>query len=266
MSTGHARALRLALAVLGFLAVAVLLQFSFGGAAGAQEDAERVERGSDIWGTQCALCHGELGRGLEGRGPDLRESGTASIDFYIRTGRMPLEDADQRVVRREPRLTDEERAAVLAFYAEAIQTGGPDIPTIEPGTADLSHGRELFVQNCAACHGATGAGIAVGQRDVAPALDESTPIEIAEAIRVGPGRMPVFGQDIYTEDDVEAVTAWVLDLRDRAAPGGLQIGRSGPVSEGAIAWILGMGLLLIIIYVLGERATDEEPDIEGEDR
>lgn len=265
MGAGAHRLPRLVLALLGSFLAAVLLQAAFGGDAADAQDSE-VDRGENIWATQCALCHGELGRGLPGKGPDIRGVGTASIDFVIRTGRMPLEDASNRVQRSDPSMNEEEREAVVAYYDRAIRTGGPDIPRIEPGQAELSRGRELFVQNCAACHGPTGAGIAVGQRDIAPALHAASPIEIAEAVRVGPGRMPVFGPDIYSEADVEDVTAWVLDLRHRAAPGGAQIGRSGPVSEGAIAWIVGMGLLLIVIYLLGERAQDEPPTTEGEDR
>ncbi|HEX9889256.1 MAG TPA: c-type cytochrome [Nitriliruptorales bacterium] len=254
MRAGRVRLHRIAVVGLGTLLAAVTLQAALGGRAGAQET--EVDRGAGIWATQCALCHGELGRGMQDKGPDIRAAGTAAIDFVIRTGRMPLEDASNRVQRSEPHLTAAQRDAVLAFYDRAIRTGGPDIPRIEPRTADLARGRELFVQNCAACHGPTAAGIAVGQRDLAPSLDEASPIEIAEAVRIGPGRMPVFGTDIYTEDDVEAVTAWVLDLRERAAPGGAQVGRSGPVSEGAIAWIVGMGLLLLMIYLLGEHAQD----------
>ena len=257
---------RIPLAVLGLLLVAAALQLLFGSSADAQEQTELTDRGENIWATQCALCHGELGRGVEDKGPDIRDAGTAAIDFVIRTGRMPLEDASNRVERSEPHLSDDERRAVVAFYDRAIRTGGPDIPDIEPSTADLSRGRELFVQNCAACHGPTAAGIAVGQRDIAPALDAASPIEIAEAVRIGPGRMPVIVNDIYTEDDVEAVTAWVLDLRQRESPGGAHLGRSGPVSEGALAWILGIGALLIVIYLLGERAQDEPPTVEGEDR
>jgi ubiquinol-cytochrome c reductase cytochrome c subunit len=57
-----------------------------------------------------------------------------------------------------------------------------------------------------------------------------------------------------SREDLEAVVRWVVDLRDRESPGGVSLGRSGPVSEGFIAWVVGLGLLGVVMYLLGERA------------
>ena len=101
--------------------------------------------------------------------------------------------------------------------------------------------------NCAACHGPTAAGIAVGQNDVSSNLEGVPPLEVAEAIRSGPGVMPVFSDDVLPEEDLKAVTNWVISLREREAPGGLSVGRSGPVSEGFVAWLV-VGIIIYFAY------------------
>jgi ubiquinol-cytochrome c reductase cytochrome c subunit len=269
-STRGLRALLIAGSLVG-LAIGLNLLWGSSGAdaqeegIGAQlaQDEELVDRGSELFGTHCALCHGEQGRGLPIQGPrggpSLEGVGPASVDFMIRTGRMPMNNAQDRLERHPQRFSDEDRRALVA-YVESLDPGaGPEIPDIEGWEeADLSHGLELFTQNCAACHGPTAQGIAVGQRDVSSTLDVTEPIEIAQAIRSGPGVMPRFLEDTMSEEDVLAVTAWVMDLREREAPGGWSFGRSGTVAEGFLAVVVGLGLLTIIMYLLGERSRDED--------
>ncbi len=220
-------------------------------------DQQLLDRGRDVYGRACATCHGENGLGQD-EAPAITDAGPATVDFYVRTGRMPLLRMDEPVRHREQRLTELERQALVAYVPTlGDDDGGAPIPDVSGWEdADLARGLELFTSNCAACHGPTAAGIAVGQKDVSSNLEVATPLEIAEAIRVGPGVMPVFGEDVVDQHDLDAIVAWVMDLRQREAPGGAQIGRSGPVSEGFIAWIVGMGLLTAVMYLLGERAKD----------
>lgn len=234
------------------------------------EDPDLIERGQALFGRNCALCHGEAGRGVPPErsprawGPPLTDVGAASADFMLRTGRMPLENSNERLRHQEQKVTDQERHALVAYIASLGDGSGPEIPDVGGYEhADLSTGMSLYTSNCAACHGPTGAGIAVGQRDVSSTLDAASPLEIAEAIRTGPGVMPVFGSDVMSEQELESVVHWVMDLRERPAPGGAQVGRSGPVWEGLVAWVLGMGLLTVVMYVLGQKATgddDAEPN------
>ncbi|MFA9445964.1 c-type cytochrome [Egicoccus sp. AB-alg6-2] len=270
------RGARFVLGLVAVVAVAIGLNLLFGPDARAQEpglgaqwaqDPELVDRGAQLFGAHCALCHGEQGRGLQQPGPQagppLLGVGAASVDFMVRTGRMPMTDAQHRLQRGDQRFSDPDRRALVAFVESLAPGEGPDIPDIEGWEeADLSHGLELFTRNCAACHGPTAQGIAVGQRDVSSTLDVASPIEIAEAIRSGPGVMPRFLDDTMDEEDLQAVTAWVMDLRDRERPGGWSFGRSGPVAEGAIAIVLGLGLLAIVMYLLGEKAHDEYDEVE----
>lgn len=233
--------------------------------AGAQEGEPPpgvlIEAGAEVFGTSCATCHGAGGRGTDD-GPSLIGVGAASVDFQLRTGRMPLERPDAPTVHQPQQVSDEVRMALVAYVTSLDPPGsqGPPIPDVDGWReADLARGLELFVANCAACHGPTGAGIAVGQNDVSSNLDIASPIEIAEAVRAGPGVMPRFSDEIVTDADLEAVVRWVRSLDERDSPGGVSLGRSGPVTEGLIAWVLGLGLLTIAMYLLGDQASDEGP-------
>ena len=57
----------------------------------------------------------------------------------------------------------------------------------------------------------------------------------------------------------DAVVTYVEYLRSAPTPGGLAVGGIGPVPEGFVAWMVGMGLLGVIVVLVG-RSWD------GEDR
>lgn len=264
------RAIRALLVAGGLLGLAVGLTAVFGPDATAREqgmgarlaqDPELVQRGAELFGSHCALCHGERGRGLpvEGPrgGPSLEGVGAASVDFMLRTGRMPMQNAQDRMQRGPQQVSDEDRRALIAYIEQLAPGEGPDIPDTETWQeADLARGLEVFTSNCAACHGPTGQGVAVGQRDISSSLHVTEPVEIATAVRSGPGVMPRFTSETLSEDELLAVTAWVMDLRDRETPGGWSFGRSGTVAEGFLAIAIGLGLLAIAMYALGESSRD----------
>lgn len=269
------RLARVASYVLAGITAAAVLNLAFGAGAAAQQEAppegdeELIARGAEVFGARCATCHGEEGRGVSREtnpsnyGPPLQGLGPAAFDFVIRTGRMPLQDPREEVRHREQRLTDVERRAVVA-WSRTLPGGGPEIPDIDGWeNADLARGLEQFTTNCAACHGPTGEGIAVGSSDFSSPLDQATPIEIAEAIRTGPGVMPLFGEEVMPPQELESAVRWVIYLRDRPTPGGISVGRTGPVSEGMLAWIVAFGALTIVMYLLGEKSDEEEADRAG---
>lgn len=257
---GAGRTVMVALAV---VAAGVALNVGFG-SAGAQQEGDRalVERGRQLYGAECALCHGEGGRGVPDRGPSLIGAGAASVDFMLRTGRMPLDSPDARMRRGAPAFPPEQIDALVAYTA-TFPGGGPPIPEVDPARGELGRGRQVFIAQCAACHGPTGAGIAVGQRDVSSSLGVAEPVEIAEAVRTGPGVMPVFSKETLTEHDLDSVIAWIQNLEQRESRGGISVGRSGPVTEGFVAWLVGMGLLAVVIYLLGEKETRAGPGGPG---
>jgi ubiquinol-cytochrome c reductase cytochrome c subunit len=219
--------------------------------------------GQEWFQRDCAWCHGNAGQGTP-RGPDLigDRNGGAMTDFMLRTGRMPLQDATDIVKEGAPAYPPAVIEKIVA-YVVSLGGKGPDIPVVDTAAGALPEGEELFQANCAACHSATGIGgtLTAGQGDTptlnrsgnqVPGLQRSTPTEIAEAMRAGPGTMPVFGKDTFSDQEVNSIIRYVLFIRSGQNRGGADLGRVGPVSEGAVAWIVGLGALLVFARWIGK--------------
>ncbi|HWC13153.1 MAG TPA: c-type cytochrome [Actinomycetota bacterium] len=206
--------------------------------------------GRDLFVARCASCHGAEGKGTA-EGPPLLGVGAAMVDFQLRTGRMPLTDPGVQPQRKPRVFTDDEIEAVVA-YVTSLEPGGPPIPTVDPPAGDLALGQSLFVANCAPCHGATATGGAVGRGALAPSLSLAAPIEIAEAMVVGPGEMPVFDFSAHERD---SIVRFIDYLEDRPDRGGADIGGVGPVPEGFVAWGIGMGACFAIALLVGTRGA-----------
>lgn len=231
--------------------------------ASAQQQPEPGEltpeqqAGRTLYFNSCASCHGADFNGVPGRGPDLRDvGGAAAVQFMVGTGRMPIASPDD-VPRRSPPRFNQVQIDALAAYVGS-QVGDTDVPTARTDEALLTRGRQLYQDNCAACHGVNGAGSAIGGGFDAPSLHPVDPDDIAQAMAIGPGRMPVFGGPEWPQEDVDAVATYVLSFQDGMGYGGLPIGGRGPVSEGFVAWIIGLGLLVLATRLLGTR-TPKRP-------
>jgi ubiquinol-cytochrome c reductase cytochrome c subunit len=251
MSRRQARLLTWTLRVGLITAIVGQVAWSFRPSIGAaQTDQQRL--GQTLYETACITCHGVDGGGTE-LGPTLEGVGTASVDFYISTGRMPLANPGDQPHRRPPVYDDVERAAIVA-YLEPIVAGGPEIPDVDIAGADLARGAQLYLDNCAACHGTGASGASIGGGQIAPQLTAPNEREIVEAIRIGPGLMPVWSEAAMAEIDAEATAAYLLWLRDDARQGGIQLGRVGAVAEGLIAIVVGLGLILLVIRLTRSTA------------
>jgi ubiquinol-cytochrome c reductase cytochrome c subunit len=107
-----------------------------------------------------------------------------------------------------------------------------------------------------------GAGAALGGENIAPSLQDVSPLDVAEAIRIGPGQMPVGGGlTDYTPNDAEStqnvndIAAYVESLKTRPYNrGGAPIGGKGPVPEGFVAWVIGLGVLVLAARLIGGRS------------
>ena len=228
--------------------VALLLALALiapGVALAAQPDGRALFQGS------CSSCHGLAGRGVRSRGPSLERAGAQAADFYLRTGRMPLANPDDPPVRSHPAFTDAQISALTAYVA-SLGTG-PPIPRVDPTSGDLAAGRRAFTDHCAGCHQVVArGGIVTGA--IAPPLQQATPREVAEAVRIGPYLMPRFTRrqiDDGTLNDIVRYVQWTKHPDDR---GGWSIGNIGPIPEGMVAWFVGLLALLLVIRLIGERS------------
>jgi ubiquinol-cytochrome c reductase cytochrome c subunit len=169
--------------------------------------------------------------------------GAAAVDFQVSTGRMPLARPGAQAVRKPPAFGPRQREAVVAYVASLGP--GPPIPAIDPRGGELARGGELFRENCAACHGFAGRGGALSNGTEAPSLIEATSLEVAEAIRIGPGRMPVFGPETLAAEQVNSIVRYVGYLQRPDDRGGLGLGYLGPVPEGLVGFF-GLGVIALM--------------------
>lgn len=220
-------------------------------------DDETIEAGRELYLVGCATCHGAEGEGVattEGdlRGPSLLASGEAAAFYYLSTGRMPLANAQEQPVRKEPAYTPGEIDALVAYVGSLGD--GPGLPEVDLTGADIAEGGALYRSNCAPCHSAAGIGGALSYGRAAPSVHASTPLESAAAIRVGPGQMPEFSRESLSPGEVDDIVRYVEYLDSPADPGGASLGRAGPIPEGFVSWLFGIGTLLAATLWIGTRA------------
>ncbi|MCK4176905.1 cytochrome bc1 complex diheme cytochrome c subunit [Aciditerrimonas ferrireducens] len=205
----------------------------------------QVKEGEVLFEANCSTCHGTRAEG-SAVAPDLQGLGPATVDFWVSTGRMPLADSSAQAT---------DIAAFVASLAPTAPSYPDGIPYVNTKDANLQLGMRLFVLNCAACHTITGAGDALADGAYAPSLHRATSTQVAEAIRTGPGNMPVFGPGTLSNRQVADIVAYVTGVIQHPDDrGGLGLGGIGPVAEGFVALLFGVGGLMVVAFWLGERA------------
>jgi ubiquinol-cytochrome c reductase cytochrome c subunit len=213
--------------------------------------------GQPLFVANCSSCHGLSAEGTN-RGPNLVGVGAATVDFWVSTGRMPLAYPGAQAVRKPVLFTRTQQLGIVSFVT-SLGAGGPGIPAVNTGSASQSNGNDVFGLNCAGCHVITGVGDALANSAFAPSLYQASPTQIAEAIRTGPGNMPRFGPGTLSDQDVNDVVRYVTYLQHPANPGGAGLGHVGPVTEGFIAIVVGLGVLILAAYWIGIRAGPSAP-------
>src|ERR1700754_1913527 len=113
------------------------------------------------------------------------------------------------------------RAATPAEIAGWNIDVGGDGSNLPPGSGTVSHGSEVFAQQCAACHGAKGEG-GVGDRLVGGQGTLGTPKPVRTVGSYWPyaptlfdyirRAMPQNAPESLSDDDVYAVSAYILNL------------------------------------------------------
>jgi ubiquinol-cytochrome c reductase cytochrome c subunit len=206
----------------------------------------QVAQGRALFLEMCSACHGQFAQGTPGVAPSLIGVGAAAVDFQLTTGRMPAKENEAEQGRKPPQLTPSQIKAVVAYISSL--GGGPPIPSqadVSTKGANVGLGQQLFVGSCAACHNFQGAGGALTYGKYAPALNQSTPTQIWEAMLTGPEAMPVFNNTTFTPQQKRDIIAYITQTRSEPNPGGFSLGRIGPVTEGLVAFL---GLLLFMVF------------------
>ncbi|WP_239330769.1 c-type cytochrome [Frankia sp. CiP3] len=242
--------LLLALAATGVLWTA----FAPRGTAQSTPDAnEAVRQGRALYLQGCSSCHGLNAQG-SGQAPSLIGVGAAAVDFQVSTGRMPLAAPGAQAKRKDP-VYSQTQIDQLAAYVDSLG-GGPKQAVVTRNAlddADLAQGGELYRANCAQCHQAVGAGAPLTYGKYAPDLSKATPSQIIEAMRTGPESMPVFGPGQIDDANAVAIAKYVRFVTEAPSAGGSTLGKYGPVPEGLLAWLAGIGGLLAVCMWIGAR-------------
>lgn len=219
---------------------------SGGTASAASPNPTQIALGRSLFLSNCSSCHGQFAQGVPTIGPSLIGVGAAAVDFQVSTGRMPAKEPGAENPRKPLTFTPAQTHAIAA-YIQALG-GGPGIPSaaqVSQVGANAGLGQQLFVTNCSQCHNFVGAGGALTYGKYAPPLTATTPTQLYEAMLTGPEAMPVFNDTTITPQLKRDIIAYVMQTRTEANPGGLSLGRVGPVTEGLVAFL---GCLLFMVF------------------
>ena len=210
--------------------------------------------GQALFAANCSSCHGAEARGKPLVAPNLQGLGAGTVDFWVSTGRMPLANTSVQATRKPPRF-DRIQTLEIAAWVQSLTPGqGTKVPVVKTAGADLQNGNTLFTLNCAACHTISGAGDALAEGAYAPSLHLATPTQVVEAIRSGPGNMPRFSAGNITNAEARDIAAYVTGvLQHPNNAGGVGLGGIGPVGEGFVGLLIGVGVLMLFCFWIGDR-------------
>jgi ubiquinol-cytochrome c reductase cytochrome c subunit len=252
---------------------AVALALVAAAAVALPAGATPVQRGKNLYGQYCVACHGANGSGVTrshvkrigaapqrlqtqqvGIAPSLRGVGALAADFYLTTGYMPLQHVGLQPRRSRVLLSKGQIDALVAYIASL--GNGPPVPTPHPQQGSLSVGMRLFTDHCAGCHQVVAEGGFVTGA-LPPPLEDASPTQIAEAVRIGPYVMPRFSEQAISDSQLDSIIRYVQYAKHPDDRGGWAIGHLGPVPEGLVTWLIAMVILVTVCVVIGERLKHE---------
>ena len=257
-AAGYA-ALLLGLVVVALVYGSLTSQGGVTGASAATGTQQDIAAGKALFQATCSSCHGLDAQGTD-QAPSLIGAGAAAVDFQMSTGRMPAKEVGAENERKPVTFTPRQIHDIAGYIASL--GGGPPIPTaeqVDPRLGDPAVGSQLFSANCAQCHGFAGAGGALTYGKDAPPLTEATPTQIYEAMLTGPEAMPVFGDGAISPQAKRDIIAYITQTRVEPNPGGFSLGRTGPITEGLVIFIGGMGFLVLISTWITAKRRDTRP-------
>lgn len=240
-------------------------------------DTEQVAKGRELFLVGCAFCHGQNGEGVRTGedhqlGPSLVGVGAAAVDFQVGTGRMPMAQPGAQVPSK-PETYDDEEIAALAAYVASLGPG-PAVPdegdysleglSDEERQAAIVRGGQIFLTNCTACHNFEGSGGAMPRGGYAPKIRGVEPKYIYEALLTGPQNMPNFSNGNLSPEEKRDVIAYLGSLEEMPSYGGFGLGGLGPVPEGMVAWLGGIGVLVgAAVWIAAHTTRSSKKKVEA---
>jgi len=249
--------------MLAALALAGGVYTAFAPGALAEDNGTQLspaaQEGKQLYDNSCITCHGRGAQGVPGRGPSLIGVGSASVEFQVGTGRMPMPRQESQAEQKKPQFNPTQ-VDQLGAYVQALG-GGPELPSgdltenLKENPEALSKGGQLFRVNCTSCHGYGGAGGALSSGKWAPSLHSASAETIYAAMLTGPQNMPVFGDnELSPQEKREIITYVTVQLQQDKDPGGVfNLGRYGPVTEGLAIFAVGITILVFTsLWIAGK--------------
>jgi ubiquinol-cytochrome c reductase cytochrome c subunit len=246
--------LMLALAFAGTIFAAFVSPTSANADSGTSA-TQAVANGKALYETSCSSCHGLNGEGSS-YGPSLVGTGAAAVDFQVSTGRMPAQQPGAQIQKHPVEFT-QQQIDEMAAYVQSLG-GGPTAPTsnlYQPQDSLVQLGGVLFRTNCSQCHNFAGEGGALTDGKFAPALTQTDPKAIYEAMLTGPQNMPQFPDTVMPPEQKQAIISYIVSTRNEANYGGAGLGRIGPTSEGLFIWTIGLIALLLVAVWIAAHTT-----------
>jgi ubiquinol-cytochrome c reductase cytochrome c subunit len=214
--------------------------------------SQAVKEGKQLYLQGCSTCHGLDNQGGAG-GPSLIGVGASAVVFQVGSGRMPLANGSYQAPRKKVKYSTTQ-IDQLAAYVQA-NGGGPTVPDGDLTDGDLALGGDLFRTNCSSCHNFAGAGGALTRSKFAPALKPADARTIYTAMQTGPENMPVFGPNQLTDSQKRDIVKYATYItHTNKDPGGASLGHYGPIPEGLVIFLVGIGLCILVTMWIGARA------------
>jgi len=211
-----------------------------------------VKEGRQLYLQGCSTCHGLNNSGGAG-GPSLIGVGASAVVFQVESGRMPLANGTAQAPRRKTKY-DRTQIDQLAAYVQSLG-GGPMLPSGTLDDGELAKGGDLFRTNCSSCHNFAGAGGALTRSKYAPALKPADARVIYAAMQSGPENMPRFSDNQLGPDEKRDIARYVRFItNENKDPGGASLGHFGPIPEGLVVFLVGIGVLIVATLWIGARA------------
>jgi len=191
----------------------------------------------------CGVCHGNNGDGVARAGASLQPPPTSFQSFTVQNA-PSRESMIESVVMGRPGTTmvgyarrlSNEQIALLVDYIRATFMAGVDLPANNlsaqvPERFDLQRGQQLYVKNCAACHGDRGNTAVWAKNGLKPAPRDFTSAQaraelsvermIASVTHGRTGTAMMSFKKRLTASDIEHVVGYIrqvfMGLEDRQA-------------------------------------------------